>query len=334
MHSVLCYSPSMAPLQIFTGEGRFGLREERCLWKERFREKHGDQNLSVLDGQKLTYRQLLDEISAAPFLGEKRLVIVDGFPRLEKEQAEALSAELHPDCVLLLCDPKPDKRLGGVKVLLKVAAVKEFPPLKGSALRTWMKTHASQTGSSIDDMAAAALITTAGEDQDMLAQEIAKLSLAAGKGPITAELVSHLAVPSGEQEIWHLSSLIASGDSAGAIRYGRTLLEQGEDPFSLWSIMLWQLRMLAAVHASVRDGERNPAKIASSASVPFPTARTLLPLADAASTSALSNVHAWAVDADIDLKTGVLRSTAEAPQELLALIDTLILRLASLKTQK
>src|SRR5439155_14243659 len=63
-------------------------------------------------------------------------------------------------------------------------------------------------------------------------------------------------VPSGEQEIWTLTGVLARGDLSGALHYAHTLLRSGEDPFSLWNVLLWMVRSLTSVSLCVWDGER------------------------------------------------------------------------------
>lgn len=320
----------MGQLFYFTGENGFLLREERRQWRERFALKHGAENMLSLDAASVDFRTLIDEVGAAPFIAEKRLVVIDGTPKFTKQEVEALAGHIHPDCILLICDPKPDKRLGGAKALLKAATMKEFPPLEDRALLQWMPQYAKQQGASIDEPAARLLLRTVGGNQEMLAREIEKLAAARAGSAIAASDVELLAVPSGEQEVWQLTNDLSRGDVDAALRYARTLLGQGEDPFSLWSILLWMLRSLVAVAAASAVGERNPAKIASAMGVPFPTARTLLPLASSLGLSRVRGLLDWAVEADIDLKTGGYRATGEAPEELLALIDQFIVRCGAL----
>lgn len=321
----------MAQVFLFTGQNAFALREEKKAWKDRFIEKHGDTNLSVLDGAGLTLRVLLDEVSVAPFAAEKRLVMVEGIPKFSKEDIESLDHVMHPDCVLAFWDPKPDKRLAGTKALLAAATVREFAPLTGHPLRQWVRSTSSLLGTPLEDAAIGLLLDIVGEDQDMLWQEIQKLSIARPMSAVSAADVRALAVPSGEQEVWHLSNLLAEGRTAEALHYARGLLQRGEDPHSLWSILLWVLRSLVAVHAAAADGNTQPARVATAAGVPFPTARTLLPLGGSVPFPKLRSLHSWAVAADIALKTGGYRSSGDAQQELLALIDRLIVRFGELK---
>jgi DNA polymerase III delta subunit len=101
----------MSQVYLFTGENEYLLREERRKWKAQFIEKHGDQNYLMIQGNTTTFRQFLDEISVAPFLGDKRLIIIDGIPKFSKEEYETLPECIHPDCIVLFIDSKPDKRL-------------------------------------------------------------------------------------------------------------------------------------------------------------------------------------------------------------------------------
>lgn len=325
---------SVSSLFVFTGENAFALREAKTRWIAEFIRKHGAENLLTLDPEHLQLRQLLDEVGTAPFIGGKRLVVVRGIPKWSKEEVDRLCAAIHPDCVVLFCDPSPDRRLAGVKALLAAATVREFPRLSGKSLQPWMEQQAGVLGCTLPADARDLLVGTVGEDQDTLFLEIQKLALACTGGAITAAAVRQLAVPSGEQEVWQLTGFLGRGDTAGALRYARTLYAQGEDPFSLWNILLWMLRSLVSVSCAVAEGGTQPGSIAAKASVPFPTVRALLPLAERVDREQLRACVDWAVEADTMLKTGGHRSTAEAPQELLALVDECILRCGALSAPR
>jgi DNA polymerase III delta subunit len=312
-------------VHVFIGENRYALREELHRWMREFSAKHGLENLIQVDGVHLSLRALLDEVSVSPFIAARRLVIVWGIPRWSKEEMNVLQQSVHPSTIVLFNESAPDRRLAGVKELLANASVKEFAALSGKALRDWAKAHALRCGGTLEEPALDQLLSIVGEDQDMLAEEIAKLTI--GRSTVRAEDVSALAVASGEQEVWQLTNVLSQGDQERALAYARTLLRSGEDPYSLWNVLLWLLRSLTSVALSVAEGERNPAKIASMSGVPFPTARTLAPMASRASPAVLRELLDWAVQADRDLKTGGLRATVEASQELVALIDALIVRM-------
>ncbi len=322
----------MAAVFLFTGENAFALRQEKRRWTAEFVAKHGSENLLQLDGSEITLRSILDEVSASPFIGDKRLVIIQKLPKWTKDEMKLLIDAVHPSSILLFSDPAPDKRTGGYKELVASATIKEFSPLRGKMLRDWVISHAQRSSCQIQSAAIDTLLMIVGEDQDMLSQEIAKLALL-GR-PVTVADVRTLAVPSGEQEVWQLSTLISRGDLEGALAYTRTLMRSGEDPYSLWNILLWLVRSLAGVVLCVNEGERSPGKIASLAGVPPMTAKMLTPMAQSIPLSSIRELVSWAVAADRDLKTGGYKATGEAPQEIIALMEELVVRCCRLSGER
>lgn len=151
---------------LFTGENLYDLRAERSRWMREFIAKHGEENLLVCDAKLLSYPSLLSEISIAPFIADRRMVIVDGIPKLEKEQCIALEQSIHPNVILLFTEPKPDKRLTATKQLLEIATVKTFTPLSGVRLTQWVMHLAQDADSSISQDTAHYLISRTGEDQE------------------------------------------------------------------------------------------------------------------------------------------------------------------------
>lgn len=320
----------MANVFLFTGENTYSLDAEKQHWITEFRVKHGAENVSILQGDKLKLRELLDEVSTAPFIAEKRLVLLRGIPKLSKEETEVFLHSVHPSVILVLADPKPDKRWASTKMILESVVIKEFPLLSPKQLEQWLTSESSRLQLQLEPPARSALLALVGENQSVLLQELEKLSLL--PQPVNADTVMSVVLPAGEQEIWKLSSLIAAGDRKGALGYIQSLLRQGEDPFSLWSILIWILRSLTSVVLALEEGHSQPAKVASLTQVPFPSVRTLQALAGKGSLQGLRTIHRRAAEAERLLKTGGYRSTGEAPQELLALIDTLVVDLCSLKT--
>ncbi|MBI3331735.1 DNA polymerase III subunit delta [Candidatus Peregrinibacteria bacterium] len=320
----------MSQIFFFTGENAYALGLEKKRWMDQFRDKHGPENLIRLDAAGLSFGAFLDEAASAPFIAEKRLIVLQGTPKFLKEETLSIPEHLHPDAVLLIADGKPDKRLSAVKELQKFSTLKEFPLLDRKALDAWIDQHAKSLGTSIAPPARAHLVAIVGEDQEMLASELTKLTLAATGRAITSEDIDMLAMPSGEQEVWTLTNLLSAGKKREALAYARSLQERGTTAQSLWAILLWMLENLTLVAAAAAANERNPGKIASQLGVPFPSVRTLMPLASVIDPVALRSFVSQVVSDDIELKTGGYRATAEAPEELVALIDRFILRCGSL----
>src|SRR3989344_3632933 len=104
------------------GEDSFSLLQEVQRWKELFLEKHGDMNIEVLDNPELSNKEIAGSISAMPFLGEKRLVILKNFlssnnADRQKELIPVLE-NLSDTTVLVIVETEaPDKRLSLFKHL-------------------------------------------------------------------------------------------------------------------------------------------------------------------------------------------------------------------------
>ncbi len=79
------------------------------------------------------------------------------------------------------------------------------------------------------------------------------------------------------------------------------------------------------VRAAIDDGMTSSKAIADKTTVHIFALRSLQPYAKRLSDKHLRTFLQWAVSVDRDLKTGVIRATDEAPQELAALVDQFIL---------
>jgi DNA polymerase III delta subunit len=139
----------MSQVFLFSGENLYEIDQEKRRWIEGFIEKHGEENLTRLDGKKLQARLLMDEIAASPFIAKKRLIVLIGIPKMEKGEMLQTSDVLHPQNVLLIVDPKPDKRLSSTKELLTIAEVKTFASLRDSRLSAWLVGQAQGLDSSL-----------------------------------------------------------------------------------------------------------------------------------------------------------------------------------------
>lgn len=321
-------------LFLFTGENSEELLREKSRWVQEFSAKHGDSDLLVIPAGTVDLRDLLDAVCTMPFLSERRLVILEGVPRWTAEEMENIADSIHPQCILVFIEPNLDGRLAGTKALQKLATVKEFEPKTGKPLCMALAEEAKKQGTSIEVAALEKLIAIVGEDQATLTQEVRKLSVYAGARSITEQDVLLLAVPAGEQEVWELSRLLAEGNSRAALAYTRSLLARGEDAHSIWNILLWITRQFVSVWSAAQEGIRAPGDIASRLKVPFPSVKTLLPAAGRSSKEQVITLLEQAVEDDMGLKTGLYRSTAESPEEVLALLDLLVMRMSLAMAKK
>lgn len=315
----------MAAAFVFTGENQYALLEEKRRWIQEFVKKHGEDNMVRLEGKSQTLGSLLDEVAMMPFLAERRLFVIDGIPKLSKEEVDALLSQIHPQVIVLFVELKPDKRLAGVKQLLAKADVKEFEAVKGARLSEWLGATAKEQGTSLEPAARDLLLEYVGEDQELLLHEIEKLSLLAHGRAIVKNDVERMTIPSDEGVVWKMTDLLAAGKKKEAAAFASKVLERGGDAYGLWAILLSFLKNTAAVRIALDSGVMSAKEIAEETGVhPF-ALRSLLPYVQKTKSADVRAFLRWATDADIRLKTGQLRATDEAPEELRALIDRLLL---------
>lgn len=308
----------------FTGDNEFAIRHERLRWIDEFASKHGADNIIRIDGGGLTLPQILDEAACGPFLSAKRLVVIDGIPKLSAEDIDVLVRSAHPDTLVLFTHRKmPGRRLSLPKTLPDGCTLKTFAELKSRELKTWVQDWARQNGATLSDDAYAELLSCVGEDQESLAGEVVKLASAASGADITIERVRTLAVPSSEGVVWRLTDDLCAGRRDRALTYARQLQERGGDAFGIWAVLLGMLKNLVVVAAATREG-KDQKEISQQFGIhPF-ALRSLMAAAKRADLPRLRAFLDQAVDDDIALKTGGYRASDESPQELQAVIDRFI----------
>jgi DNA polymerase III subunit delta len=319
------YSTAMSTLFFFTGEGVYNLREEKLRWISQFEQKYGSENIIRLDGTKTSFRELLDEAGTAPFIAPKRLIVIDGILKASKEEMKLLPQNIHENNIVLFADPKPDKRLAGTKTLLELAEVKEFKPVTGPALQSWIKATLQSLGTSIDPSARSLLLDMTGEDQDLIDQELRKLALQSTGRTITAADIEESVSPTDEGIVWKLTDMLAAGKRTEAIRYAHRIIDRGGDAYGLWAILLNLLKNAVAVFAQVKSGITDQKEISERTGLHFMAVRSLLSHARSLKKDQLRDMVRWTTEADKALKTGGYRATDEAPEELRALIDRFLL---------
>ncbi len=313
-----------ANFYLFSGENTYALAKEVLRWKQSFVSKHGPENLLLMQAKDKSVSDLLDAVSVLPFIAEKRLVILEGLPKIEKEDVQRIVDSIHPQTVLVIVESKPDKRLGVTKEIERVAERKQFPLLSPSELSEWISTTASTLGTTMSREAESALLKIVGTDQWMLEMEISKLS-AASSGEIGIGEVESLAVPSGSQIIWQLTDLIGSKKSDEALLFFARRIERGEDPYGMWTILLSMIKNLALVVAAVDGGLRDERSIASALGLHFLQVRGLLPLARSMNIERLRSLVDFATEADIQLKSGGYHYSADHQGEVIALGERVIM---------
>lgn len=318
----------MEKLYFFTGENIFALEAEILRWKTAFFEKHGQENFLEMQAKTTSLTELLDAVSVMPFIAEKRLVLIRSIPSIEKDDLEIFIDAIHPQTVVVIAEPKPDKRLGIVKQLLSAAEVQKFPILTPHELRAWSNTVLAFLGCTMSEKAWNRLVDIVGTDQWMLDTELRKIAAYAGN-EIKESHVEEVAVPSGEQVIWKLTDLVGGGKTEEALTFLRSRIERGEDPYGLWSVLLNMVKNTVLVWSGLESGLRDEKSISSAFGMNFFAVRGLLPLAKSLQRNSIHSLVSFASDSDIALKNGGYHYSSDNQEVLIALIERLIVHCRS-----
>lgn len=225
-------------------------------------------NTSIFEAQQLSFLQLVEACSAAPFLSPVRIVIVKGLLGIfeeeqvrgrekrhsskkadaslgEWEQLAGYVKKMPPTTMLILVDGgdiRRDNRL--LKLLSSLAEVKVFPQPNRSTLRGWIYTRVRKEGGTISEKAVDLLIDLVGYDLWVLSGEVEKLLSFAQGRPITEEDVRQVSSFAREISIFGLVDAVLEGERKQAQVMLWRLLHEGISPAYILAMLARQLRLV------------------------------------------------------------------------------------------
>ena len=247
--------------------------EEQWLMKERIKEIKNalfandtwalEYNLSIFEAKNITMKSLLDNLNIMPFMGDKRLVILEGAELFtfggksgeeQKKNDEMLIDYLknpNPVCVLIICNYYlPEKK--NDKVYTKFAAVdtvkvEKFETLKPQAVKLWVKDYLKAYNSSIDSDALEYLTASSSRSLGILANELEKALTYTGKKRLSLEDIKQITTPTAEDSAYLLLNCLVERKSNEAIKAFRNLLYYGSNEYQLLAFLEGQYtKMLLA----------------------------------------------------------------------------------------
>ncbi|MEB3319643.1 MAG: DNA polymerase III subunit delta [Cyanobium sp.] len=237
-------------------------------------------NLSRLDGNDAAQAaQALEEARTPPFAGGCRMVVLQRSPFCAACPAELAArlesaVELIPEtCHLVLVSPgKPDARLRTTKLLRKLAEERSFelPAVwDGAGQLELVAATARELGLGLEPAATEALAEAIGSDSARLANELEKLALHAGSGPITAAAVEAL-IGGRTTSSLAVGDALLAGQVAEAIARVDALLAANEPALRIVAALSGQIRGWLWVSLLERSGEQDVAVIAKAAGIGNP----------------------------------------------------------------
>jgi DNA polymerase III subunit delta len=309
------------PVYLLFGTESFLINETKQLLIEHvLDEEEKDFNLSVYDLEETPIEAALEDAETFPFMGEKRLVILQNPVFLTSEKSKGkvehnldkldhYLSQPAPYSIVVFSAPyeKLDERKKITKELKRKAAILEAKKLNEQELKVWVKERAAGSGVIIEEDAIELLLSLSGTNLFMLTSEIDKLSLyAKDSQTINKDIVDKLTARSLEQNIFSLVDKVVHRNVEAALRIYYDLLKQNEEPIKILSVISGQFRLIYQVKELSRRGYGQQ-QIAGTLKVhPF---RVKLAAGQASSFSdeELTRIIKLLADADYQMKTGGMR---------------------------
>jgi DNA polymerase-3 subunit delta len=263
----------------FYGEDTFRSHEKVLEIKNKFsiNDKSG-AGLSLFDtkdSKESAFEKIKFTLSASGLFSLKKLMLLKNIiaetPSDEqvkilnflKERSEKIKADA--DLVVLFWEEgTPRKNNALFKFLLAETKKQNFEKLSGPKLSQWIigKIKRSSPETSITKDALEKLITFVGNDTALLTQEIEKLINFSGSATINAEAVNLLTKADLDNNIFETIEALSANRKKRALELFHRHLDNGDDPFYLFSMFVYQFRNLLRIASLQEDGIFNEFEIA------------------------------------------------------------------------
>ena len=319
-------------VHLFFGEDTYSSTQKLNFWREQFEKKYeGDININVLEGKGLESKNLESDIQSAPFLADKRMVIVKDFLAKgskdeQKKVAEILEGEIPDFCILIFIETikLPDKRASLYKKLNKVGNLMEYKPLMGPELNRWIREEAEKIGFKIDSRMSSYVGEVAGGDLWNLHNELQKLKTYSKTKTLDKDAIDQLVHPNLTTSIFKFTDYIAQRNAKGSLRTLNILIESGEDIMKIIFMIVRHFRILIQVKDLVDRGNPKSEIISKVKEHPY-TISTTMQQSPNFSAETLHGLYETLLEIDVGIKTGKIRMLADDKKEIRLALEQFVL---------
>lgn len=284
----------------------------------------GEFGLAIHDGEKASFASVRDEVGTLPFLGTRRLVMVenaDPFVTRHRAALEKYVGEPSRTGVLVLAVKTWPANTRLAKLVNDAGTVSCKAPASHK-LPEWCARWAKQAhGKDMPLPAARLLVDLVGPEMGLLDQELAKLAVYVGKAPRLEQAdVDRLVGSSRAESIWKIFDAVGAGHTGEALMILDTLLVQGEEPLRILGAFSMQLRRLAQAARLHFQGQALGTALEQAGIVPFARQAAEQQLRHLGRRR-IDRLYDWLLEADLGLK-----GSSQLPPR--ALLERFVIRLA------
>ena len=249
----------LAPCYLVTGDEHLLVAEALDSIRAAAREQGFTQREAHVATQWFDWANLSASSSNLSLFAEQRIIelrLPTGKPgRAGSSAIVELVERLGPELMLIVSAPKLDKSGGAAKWVKAIDAcgiVLPVWPVGVRELPGWIAARMRAAGLQ-PDRTAAGLIADRVEGNLLAAsQEIEKLRLLLGEGPISAEDVANAVADSSRYDVYKLVDAALEGDARRAVRILGGLRAEGVEPVIIFWALGRELRLLAGLADAVR----------------------------------------------------------------------------------
>lgn len=256
-----------SPVYLFTGPEEYVKREALDALRSKLLPP-GLETLNDTTLEGVTARQITDAAETMPMMCERRVVTVrDWAPLLsaksknEEDEVRWMETWLDnpPDsCALVFyMRQEPDSRKKMCALLKKKAQTVTFDFLNDAELSKWCGRYLKPYGKRLSGKALNTLTYMAGRELTRLAGELDKLSAYVGdaRSEIAEDDVRAIVSASLEYNVFELLNRLLSGDVKAGQQTVNSLLQGGQTPIGILSMMTRQVRQLVHMKCALDAGD-------------------------------------------------------------------------------
>lgn len=192
--------------------------------------------------------RVVSAASTLPVMSPKRLVVLRDAEKLKVGEQEMLLAYLEnpsPSTILIFVGRSADKRKKFFSTISKAGGLVEHSHPPEREMPKWVRWVAKKKGVDVSDGAARYLVDIIGNDLTSISSELEKLSMYVGdKKRVELEDVEAVTVDTKTRTVFQLTDAIATKNLKDSLLYLKKLLESGESPIMIISMIVRQLRLI------------------------------------------------------------------------------------------
>ena len=294
------------PCYLFFGEETYLIQEYTAsLLEHILGTAPRDFNCDVFSVDSDTLEDALSIARTLPMMATHRVVVLHGLHQLRKADWPPLERYLeHPSpSTALICSSSVSDPKKVPPCLGQHAVTVECNRLDGPRLHEWVTHTVAQRGYRIAPEALQVLLHEQQPDLQTMRQEIEKLCTYVGEASaITLDDVQEATHTSRLQSIFALSDALGTRQIGPAFIVVERLLNQGEPPLVILSMMVRHVRLLWSVK-QLGQQRHDASHMAKTLGLPLAVCRQLVTQSRHFSLEHLRQLYAAALEADVTFKT-------------------------------